>query len=1229
MSTPTKSKSITPTVAPTPPARQSNGEAQSGNGGKRMYRMSDGSMVELPPEMSMEEAAKLEAEARAAEKKHGKGQQPRPLKPKAPVVTKAAAADKAAKKVKPKDKKSKTAKKGKTAPKGGGMAAILAAVGKSKIAQYLASLGGPVLMRGMQKLAQLKANEQTHDTPAAKLSQTEMAVVPPAHEGQSKSHGEQVEALGAKPEPKPDPGAAKQSLQKSLDENIPQTIEDVDNFKKNQKATHISRNVMNVVQGDTNEVTDTFGEMEKPRPPAPPTHTPEALPPEETAPATPNMQLGAGAVAPLKAEHTDMSKFSKDSDELLKKEEISQEQLDMVDSGDLAEANKDKKQLKKDVQEQPAQVRHEAEKERKQVDTSLQQEEQKGKTELKNKRKAGLSATRGKQTGTKSLMEQKREKVATDIKNIYEKAKHKVNTRLAELETQSMKRFDEGNAAASKKFEDDVNKDLAAFKKERYSGFWGWAKKAKDWLLGMDELPEVNEIFKRNKDTFVQTIDKLVADITADNQKVIKECKAEIESAKAEIAKYVKNLGPELKAEGQKAMKEMTDKLNELDKQVEEKEKELAQKLKDKQTAAIKAIDQKIEKMKESMSGALAKLGKLLLEAAKKFFTWALQKFGYSLSEIEGIINKGAAVLKAIFTKPIKFVKNLFNAADQGFSNFGKNFLTHLKNALFSWLTGSLTEVKLPDTWDLKGIASVALQMVGISYQNIRKHLVKIIPEPVVEGMEKGFEIVKALITEGPMAAWEQLQEMAGEMKEAFVDAVKNWIKETIIVKAIEFIASLIIPGAGIIKAIIGIYDTIVFFIQKAKDIAQMVGNFLGSIGEIAMGNIGAAANALENGLATALTLVISFLAKLIHLDGVTAKIRAALNKIRGKVENMMAKVAKWIAEKAKKLWGGVKKKGEQVVDAVKGLLGLKETIKLENGEKHTLLFEKEGDSQKLIIRSDRMTYERFIDIYLADIQNDDTLDPKSKKEKLKALKSASKTASKIDSVLNTRSLDKDEKEAKIKPMLNDLRSDTQIIFGKMHEIPESTIPQFTPFRGMGRETTVSILNRNRSYNGSDPTTGSHSIYDILNLRRFPGKPDDYYYVRGHLLNNKMGGQGIWDNMTPLSKKGNSNHSNTVETFAKKAIEAGASIYYRVKANYQNRGDKASLINDITSQEPDTTKRATKINIVNAEDNVPTSLHCQIILLKKNGKSYEKFQTLFDDVVDNPIQRTADKYTVR
>ena len=89
---------------------------------------------------------------------------------------------------------------------------------------------------------------------------------------------------------------------------------------------------------------------------------------------------------------------------------------------------------------------------------------------------------------------------------------------------------------------------------------------------------------------------------------------------------------------------------------------------------------------------------------------------------------------------------------------------------------------------------------------------------------------------------------------------------------------ALFVPGAGIVRAIIAIYDTIVFFIQKAKrhhgDDRQ---SFLGSIAEIAAGNIGAAADALERGLASGLKLVIGFLAKLLRLDGITARIRAAL----------------------------------------------------------------------------------------------------------------------------------------------------------------------------------------------------------------------------------------------------------------------------------------------------------------------------------------------------------------
>ena len=176
---------------------------------------------------------------------------------------------------------------------------------------------------------------------------------------------------------------------------------------------------------------------------------------------------------------------------------------------------------------------------------------------------------------------------------------------------------------------------------------------------------------------------------------------------------------------------------------------------------------------------------------------------------------------------------------------------------------------------------------------------------------------MKTLIVEGPMAAWEQLKDIADELRKSFVEALTSWIKWKVVEEAVKTVLALFVPGAGIIRAVIAIYDTIVFFIQKAKDIMQMIGSFLGSIAEIAAGNIGAAAAALENGLARGLKLVIVFLAKFLRLDGITAKIRSALDTVRTKVNGVIDRVATWVvnmAKKAGKIGGG---KAEDKMQAV------------------------------------------------------------------------------------------------------------------------------------------------------------------------------------------------------------------------------------------------------------------------------------------------------------------------
>ena len=207
----------------------------------------------------------------------------------------------------------------------------------------------------------------------------------------------------------------------------------------------------------------------------------------------------------------------------------------------------------------------------------------------------------------------------------------------------------------------------------------------------------------------------------------------------------------------------------------------------------------------------------------------------------------------------------------------------------------------LPDSWTVKGIVSVLLQVVGISWANLKSRLVRLIPAPVVEALQTTFGLVKTLVVEGPMAAWEQIKEMGEELKRAFVTAITDFLKWKVVEEAVKTIAALFVPGAGIVRAIVGIYDTIVFFIQKARDIMQMVGDFLGSIADIAAGKIGAAADALERGLARGLKIVIVFLAKLLRLDGIAARIRTALETIRTKVDAVLDRVASWIVNVARK----------------------------------------------------------------------------------------------------------------------------------------------------------------------------------------------------------------------------------------------------------------------------------------------------------------------------------------
>ena len=807
------------------------------------------------------------------------------------------------------------------APKGGGGGGApkkdptLGTVGKE-----MEETSAQVCPDAEAKTSELAANETTHDSPEDKLAQTESAVEPPAEEGQAMGNAGQVETVEGNPEPNVSEQEAKAEMQAAITESIPSDVDDMNKFKSKGKGKVVSAKVLGKVNEDVDAVKGTYNEMEQTATPEPPSNVPQQLPETEVAPETPEMNLGEEAVPELTDEQTDMSGFENEADEQMKKEGITDEQLEMVDSGDLAEAKKERKGLKKKVKDTPGKLKAEAKEKARKVDQDAKAEEKKVKGEMRKKREGALAETKGKQEKTKSELEKKREAVTNHINGIYEKAKKSVTTKLENLEKVNKVAFKKGQDLATKTFENEVNRDVQKWKNKRYSGIFGGVKWLKDKLFGIADFPEIKNAFERARKRYIQNIDKLIAKINEANQKVIVECKQELADAKKQIKEYVDGLGPELKAAGQAAQKEMAKKLEELDGFVNKKQKELTEKLCKAKEQAIKDIDKKIEKMKSEMSGLLAMLGNLLLQALKKFFEWALTAVGKDPKPLLNLLDKGAAVLKALFGDPIGFVKNLIAGVKKGIDQFQANIKKHLISGLVGWLTGAMSEVSitLPGTWDLKGILYFIMQLLGLTWENLRAKLVKRLGkngEKIVSMAETGVEIVQKVVKEGPIGLWNWVKEKAADIKAQVFAGIRNYVITSLVKKGIIKLVSMLNPAGAIVQAIIAIFDTVMFFVENWDSILDFVNSIFDSISNIAAGKIGAAANYIEQTMAKTIPIILNFLGKFIGLSGIGKAVQTTVKKIRKPVDNAMDKALDFMEKGARKLFGKKGGKGEKKSD--------------------------------------------------------------------------------------------------------------------------------------------------------------------------------------------------------------------------------------------------------------------------------------------------------------------------
>ncbi len=360
--------------------------------------------------------------------------------------------------------------------------------------------------------------------------------------------------------------------------------------------------------------------------------------------------------------------------------------------------------------------------------------------------------------------------------------------------------------------------------------------------------------------------------------------------------------------------------------------------------------------VKRMLVGLVRDIVRFVTAIAKKLLEFivrgALKLAGALGEKVWGILQRAGEVIGLILEDPLGFAKNLVKAVIGGFKQFGTNIWEHLKKGLLGWLFGSLASagIEMPAKLDFKGLISIGLQILGLTYANFRKSLVrKLGPkgEKMVSMMETSVEVVKTLLKEGFLGIWQKLLGMIDGFRKTVIGGISEMIVSTIVKAGIGWLAGLSNPAGAIVKVVLSIYNLIAAFIERFKQIVDVCESIFSSVGAIVKGQVQNAANFIEQTIGRTIPLIISFLAALIPISGITDKIRKVIKRLQAPVKRAMDKLIGFLVKKAKKLFSRLigKVNGKRKLPSVNFKIGAKQ---------HRIFAEKKGKKVTIKIASEK-----------------------------------------------------------------------------------------------------------------------------------------------------------------------------------------------------------------------------------------------------------------------------------
>ncbi|HEY1137820.1 MAG TPA: hypothetical protein VGE64_10040 [Xanthomonadaceae bacterium] len=765
----------------------------------------------------------------------------------------------------------------------------------------------PRYRRVVDKLNADSSKLKQHPPPSKKSDESSKAAKGPSNEKAAGARAKQVDKLEEAETPKPQTASFLEMLRAEIAKVMPKTLGDTEKFMKGGASGEIKGALKGEVANQKDAATGDLQQTSNAQPSEAgvPSKPVAPIPPEPNAP-TPQVNAAAAMPAPKadaeislqdsKAEVGDARKETKQTDTRLKN--ANDPRFSAVMDADKA--------VQKQADAGPGQYRGSEKATLSKATGQAVGTAKKGVVNLLKTKSGSKTKVLSRQEQQKAKEELELKKFTDFVVSTFEGVKTSVDKRLERLEETVNTLFDTGTDAAIARMKSYVEDQLFQYKMDRYllrvGGSLLWIR---DQIL--DLPPEVNRFYDTGRKLFTGAMDALAARVASLVERELAAAKGEVSSAQGRIAAAQAALSPAVRARGAQVAGEYAEKFNELKSGIEDKKQQLAEGLAQKYKEAFDKAEEALKAIQDENKGLVTK-AKEKIEAVAK----ALMEFK---DKLMAVLRKGAETIDLILDNPGGFLSNLLAAIKGGFSAFAGNILGHLKRGFVKWLFGAMagTGVEIPSDLSLPSILKLVLGVLGITYDRMRAKAVKLLGPTAVAVIEKLAGYLMTLIGGGPAALWEQIKGDLGNLKDMVIGAIQDWVISTIVKKAVAKVVSMFNPVGAIIQAILMIVNVVMFVIERAAQIMEFVESVVNSIHAIATGAIGGAISKVEQALGNMVPILIGFLAALIGLGGIGAKIKGFIQKVQAKVDQAIDKVLKKAVAFVKKLFGklGGKKDGK------------------------------------------------------------------------------------------------------------------------------------------------------------------------------------------------------------------------------------------------------------------------------------------------------------------------------